>query len=141
MTKRIVAFAAVVMMAGSMFGQLPPGKWWRRPEVAQRLQLTNEQQSRLDAVFAAAAPELVDRKADVEKLGIALRGELDQAEMNRASLQRIASQLSAARGKLFERELMMLVDMRAVLTEAQWSQLRERLERQRELRRLPPRRR
>jgi Spy/CpxP family protein refolding chaperone len=130
MTKRtIVAALATLVLAGSAWAQMPPGKWWRRHEVAQRLGLTAEQKTRLDTVFRDAAGELIDWKADVEKANIALRYELDQPQINRQNLQRLAARLSEARGKLFEREVLMLADMRSVLNDEQWSQLRAHLDR------------
>lgn len=130
MTRRFL-FAAALLTLGAVAHaqQLPPGKWWQRPEVVQELQLTNEQQQRLDEVFRAAANDLIDAKAAVEKLQVAIRGELDRPQVRRQELQRIASQLSDARGRLFERELMMLVDMRGVLTEEQWMRTRNFLDR------------
>lgn len=139
MTRRL--FFAVALLACAAIAQaqqLPPGKWWRRPEIIQQLQLTADQQERLDEVFRGAANELIDAKADVEKLHVAIRGELDRTQLRKGELQRLASQLSAARGRLFERELMMLVEMRGVLTEQQWTRVRNRLDRLEERRDGPP---
>ena len=139
--KRALIALAVLACAAIAEGQgqgMPPGKWWQRPEVIQQLQLTNDQQARLDEIFRAAANELIDAKGDVEKLQIAIRGELDRTPVRKAELLRIANQLSAARGKLFERELMMLVDMRGVLNEQQWTRARQFLDRVQERRQMPP---
>lgn len=143
MTRRLViAVALVVCGVAAHAQQLPHGKWWRRVEVVQELQLSSEQQERLDEIFRSAANELIDAKAAVDKLQIAVRGELDRPQVRRQELQRIGSQLSGARGKLFEQELMMLVDMRGVLDEQQWRRMRSRLDGQRERmpqQRQPPR--
>ena len=112
--------------------QMPPGKWWRREEVARQLELTSDQQAKLDEVFRSAANELIDARGDVEKLQIALRGELDRVQLRRQELQRVAGQLTLARGKLFERELMMLADMRGILNDEQWNRLRTFLDRAQE---------
>jgi hypothetical protein len=80
-------------------------------------------------VFRRAADDLIDAKASVEKLQIALRGELDRTQLRRQELQRLAAQLTAARGKLFEHELMMLADMRGILNPEQWTRLRTHLDR------------
>lgn len=130
MSRRVFfAAALLVLVAASAAAQLPPGKWWRRPEIAQQLALTEEQQSRLDGVFRSSASELIDLRGDVEKASIALRAELDQPQLNRANIQRVAAHLSEARGRLFGRELMMLVDMRGVLTDEQWNRMRAQLDR------------
>lgn len=129
--------ATCVLSAVAEAQQMPPGKWWRRDEVARQLELTRDQQDKLDEVFRNAANGLIDARADVEKLQIALRGELDRDQLRRAELQRLAGQLTQARGKLFERELMMLADMRVILNEEQWNRLRTFLDRAQE--RLRPR--
>jgi Spy/CpxP family protein refolding chaperone len=109
-------------------GDLPPGKWWRRPEVVQQLGITTEQQDKLEAIFRTSADELIDLRADVEKRNIALRGELDQPQLNRELIRKLAARVNEARSHLFERELMLLVDMRAVLTDSQWSHMRSMLD-------------
>jgi hypothetical protein len=135
--KQRILFAALliatfVLSSIAEAQQLPPGKWWRREEVARQLELTRDQQDKLDEVFRGAANGLIDAKAEVDKLQIALRGELDRAQLRRQELQRLAGQLTIARGKLFERELMMLADMRGILNEEQWQRLRNHLERAQE---------
>ncbi len=134
----VLACAAIAPM-DLMAQGMPPGKWWQRPDVIQELQLTHEQQNRLDEIFRGAANDLIDAKGAVEKLQIAIRGELDRPQTRKAELLRIAEQLSEARGKLFERELTMLVDMRAVLNDRQWIRMRQHLDRMQGGRRMPPR--
>jgi len=139
LTRRILfAVALLACAALAQAQQLPPGKWWRRPEIIRELQLTAEQQERIDEVFRAAANELIDAKADVDKLQIAIRGELDRTQLRKSELQKLAAQLSAARGRLFERELMMLVEMRGVLSGEQWTRIRNFLDRVQERRDGPP---
>ena len=140
--KRLLVMALLVVATTASAQQLPPGRWWRAPRIIETLGLTEEQQTRLEAIFRGAANDLIDRKAEVEKQNVALRGELDQRALNRQAIQQIASRLSEARSRLFERELMMLVDMRGVLNEDQWGRLRAELDRaKQEKQPLAPRRR
>ena len=134
--KRFLVLAVAVLACAAVAESqgMPPGKWWQRAEVIQELELTRDQQNRLDEIFRGAANELIDAKGEVEKLQVAIRGEMDRPQIRRSELQKIATQLSAARGKLFERELMMLVDMRAVLNEQQWAKARRFLDRVQERR-------
>jgi len=118
-----------LLLTVTAFAQVPPGRWWRRPDIIQRLELTDEQQSRLDAIFRGAATDLIDLKAEMDKQQIALRGELDQPQLNRAAIRQIAVRLNEARSRKFERELMMFVDMRAALTDPQWNRMRVELDR------------
>ena len=123
-------FAAIIVAAFSVsaFAQLPPGKWWRRPEIVSTLELSADQQDRLDTIYRASASDLIDLRGSVEKENIALRGELDQPQLNRAKIQQIAGRLNEARGHLFQRELAMLVDMRAVLSDQQWNRMRAEID-------------
>lgn len=128
--KRIAFALLMLLVAGAaLAADLPPGKWWRRPDIVQALSLTTDQQEKLENVWRAASSDLIDARAEVEKQNIALRGELDRPQIDRRAVQSLAARLNAARGRLFERELMMLVDMRAVLSDAQWGRMRAFLDR------------
>ena len=127
--RRIALAFAVLLIAGSTLAQpIPTGKWWRRPEIVEALNLSDEQQDRLETIFRASASDLIDFKAEIDKADIALRGELDRPQLDRAAIHRIATRLMEARGRMFDRELMMLVEMRGVLTDPQWNRLRNTLE-------------
>jgi Spy/CpxP family protein refolding chaperone len=128
----IIALGAIAIATTSGAQELPPGKWWHRPEVAKRLDITAQQREKLDAVFRDAATELIDLKADVDKLQIAMRSELAKTQLNRQEIANVAARFNEARGRLFSREVMMLVDMRGVLTDSQWTRLRDELENRRE---------
>ena len=127
--KRISLAVLTLILATSAFaqGNLPQGKWWRRPEIIQTLNLSEEQQDKLETIFRNASSDLIDLRGEVEKQNINLRGELDQQQLDRAAIRRDAQKLSDARGRLFERELTMLVDMRATLNDAQWNRMRSGL--------------
>jgi Skp family chaperone for outer membrane proteins len=125
----ILTALTLLFMTTASAQQLPPGRWWRMPRIVDTLGLSQDQQNRLEAIFRTAASELIDRKADVEKQSIALRGELDQPQLDRQAIRSAGTKLNDARSRLFERELMMLVDMRGVLSDAQWSRLRSELDR------------
>lgn len=128
--KRALLLLALFTLATTASAiDLPPGKWWRRPEIIQRLNLTDDQQTRLEAISVKSANELIDLKAEVEKANVAMRAELDQAQLNREAIRRAAMRLNDARARLFERELMMLVDMRGVLNDMQWNQMRQAVDR------------
>ncbi|MDQ6802233.1 MAG: periplasmic heavy metal sensor [Acidobacteriota bacterium] len=129
MTRRVGILVALLFVAAGAFAQLPPGKWWRRPEIVRTLNLSDEQQDRLESIFRTAATDLIDLKAEVDKSAIALRGELDRPQLDRAAIHRVATRLSDARGKLFDRELTMLVEMRTVLTDPQWNRMRNEIDR------------
>lgn len=131
MTKRIALAALLMLVASAALAQLnmPPGKWWRRAEIVREMNLSEEQQDRLENVFAASASDLIDLRGEVEKQSIALRAAIDRPQLDRDAIRQLAQRLNDARGRQFQRELMMLVDMRGVLTDAQWNRMRNALDR------------
>ena len=132
--KRVAQVLLCLMFAATTFAQgfgLPPGKWWKIPKVVQKLELTQAQQNQLDDVFRTAAPSLIDLKAELEKATISLRGAVDQSAIDRTEVKRAVARVNDARADLFEAELMLLVDMRAVLSETQWNELRRALDERR----------
>ncbi|HEV2718696.1 MAG TPA: periplasmic heavy metal sensor [Thermoanaerobaculia bacterium] len=129
MKRLLFALLALSISAAALAADLPPGKWWRKPEVVQNLGVTEDQQNRLETIWRAASTDLIDFRGEVEKQNIALRTELDRPQLDRRAVQAAATRLNAARGRLFERELMMLVDMRGVLSDSQWTRMRAFLDR------------
>lgn len=124
----LILSTAMLPWVSSAADGVPTGRWWNRPEIVERLSLTEAQQSRLDAVFRTSAKDLIDLRGEVEKRSIELHAALDQAQLSRDEIQKNAARMSEARNRLFERELMMLVDMRSVLTNEQWSRFRAALQ-------------
>jgi len=131
MTKKLAFAALLMLVASTALAQikLPPGKWWRRPEIVQLLNLSEDQQNKIETVFRNSANDLIDARAEVEKQTVALRAALDQPQLDRNEIRQIAQRLNDARGKQFQRELLLLVDMRAVLNDAQWNRMRNILDR------------
>lgn len=135
--KRMLLALALFGLTTSAIAQpaspgFPAGKWWERPAVIDRLKLSTDQRGKLDEVFGANADQLIDLRADVERLSISLRAEMDRQRVDRAVVQKTTARLNDARAKLFEREILMFVDMRQVLTEEQWATFRNVLDKQRE---------
>lgn len=129
MNRSIRWIGALLLLAAPLVAQtLPPGKWWHRPEVVQRLSLSGEQRQRLDGVLESAAPELIELKAEADRQALALREQLDRPVLDREAVRQAAESVSSARARLFERELMMLVEMRGVLSEQQWNRFRTLIE-------------
>jgi len=130
--KTLIAFASL-LLSTTLLAQapthMPQGRWWKRPEVAQRLKLTSEQQTRLDAIAREGGAELIDLRAELEKGNLELRGELDRSQPNRTDVRKAAARVSEARSRIFDREVLLLLDMRAAITEEQWATLRTALER------------
>src|ERR1017187_7194777 len=52
----------------------PGGKWWDRPEMVKRLEITAEQQKKMDDVFQQSRLRLIDLHAALEKEEVVMEG-------------------------------------------------------------------
>jgi len=113
---------------------LPEGKWWKRPRVVQQIGLSDEQSKRIEEIFVRSRPQLIDLKADLEKKQF----DLQQAMENnaaRADIERKLETVEDARKQLQKTRVLMLLDMKAVLSADQWEHLKQMREQARERRR------
>jgi Spy/CpxP family protein refolding chaperone len=103
--------------------EMPEGKWWKRPRIAAEIDLSPEQEERIENIFSKARPRLIDLKANLEKR----QGELEDAlsETN-ADRTRVAARIEAvegARAELQKARILMLLDIKQVLRPEQWERL------------------
>lgn len=137
------ALAAAALSSLPVAGQMvemPAGKWWKRPPVVETLNLTPEQQQRLDEVFSKHRRAFVDLKADVDRRTIDLEDLFAAKDVDPKKVGAAAEALEQARGRLGKARTMLVVEMRGILTGDQWRQIVDRrdqwrVEREREMRR------
>jgi Spy/CpxP family protein refolding chaperone len=143
-------FASFATTAAALPG-LPEGKWWKRPRIAAAIDLTSEQEGRIESIFSRARPTLIDLKADLEKKQGELQDALDDANADRRAIAERVDAVENARAELQKARILMVLDMKQVLNPEQWERLlrmqqemrrdrRERFGRFLERRRPPPHR-
>ena len=100
------------------------GKWWKNSEIAQKLQLSDDQIAKLNQTFFDHRLKLIDDGAAMEKEDLKLQNLLDADDPSENQVGAQVDQVLAARGKLERESTMMNLDLRKVLTVAQWKQLK-----------------
>lgn len=125
-------WAAVVLgslLAGSLLGQgLAEGKWWKRPRIAQELQLTAEQETELDRIFVKSKPKLIDLRSNLERKQLDYEQAMQGETADRKAIETKIEQREEARARLQKELSVMELDMKQVLKPEQ----RERMMRLRE---------
>jgi len=108
-------------MGDGHFG--PGGMWWKNPMVVQRLTLTPDQVTRMDAIFQKSRIDLIDLKANLEKQEVMLEPLIsaNPPDTAKASLQ--IDKVADARANLEKANAKMLLSIRGVLTPDQWTKL------------------
>jgi Spy/CpxP family protein refolding chaperone len=107
---------------------LAEGKWWKRPRIAQTLQLTSEQDEQLEKIFAKSKPRLIDLRADLEKKQFDYELSMQGETVDRKAVEAKIEAREEARARLQKELALMELDMKQVLKPEQ----RERLTRLRE---------
>lgn len=101
----------------------PPGIWWKNPDLVQKLNITPDQQARMDGIFQQSRIQLIDLKANVEKQDVILEPMLDANPPDTNKVLTQIDKTAQARAELEKANARMLLGVRAVLTPDQWSRL------------------
>jgi Spy/CpxP family protein refolding chaperone len=101
----------------------PSGIWWHNPDLIQKLNLTPDQQKRMDDILQQNRTQLTDLRSNLEKqesqMGPMLSA--DQPDTNKILAQ--IDHTAQARAELEKAHARMLLSIRTVLTPDQWSKL------------------
>ena len=104
------------------------GKFWKKSEIRQQLELTEDEVRDLENIFARKQRELVDLEADVKKKRAELDAALNDDQADDPQVIAGVDRLEQVRANLGKARVMMLLEMRRILTPAQrekLAQLRE----------------
>jgi Spy/CpxP family protein refolding chaperone len=101
----------------------PPGIWWHNPDLIQKLNLTADQQKRMDDILQQNRSQLMDLRASLEKQEMLIGPMLaaDQPDTNKILAQ--IDLTVQARAELEKANAKMLLGIRNVLTSDQWTKL------------------
>lgn len=111
------------MGSGFRFG--PPGAWWRNPDLVQKLNLTPDQQKRMDDIFQQSRLQLIDLRAALEKQEVQMQPMLAANPPDTNKILAQIDQTAQARAELEKANAKMLLGIRNVLTPDQWTKLQE----------------
>lgn len=112
-------------MGGSGMGMRRPGlgKWWKNPELAQELGLTDDQISQMEKIFQDHRLKLIDLKAALEKQEALLEPMVEADHPDESQVLAQIDKVAQARAELEKANARMLLGIRRVLTPEQWKKL------------------
>jgi Spy/CpxP family protein refolding chaperone len=114
----------VITMDGMRDARIaPPGLWWRNPDIIQKLNITPDQQKRMDDIFQQSRIQLIDLRAAVEKQEVLLEPMLDANPPDTNKILAQIDRTAQARAELEKANAKMLLGIRTVLTPDQWTKL------------------
>ena len=116
----------------AMMNPGPPGmmrggepKWWKNPDLVQKLNLSDEQVKKLDKIAQERQIQDVDLRADLRKQEIALESQMEKDPPDEAQVLAQVDKVTQARANLEKSHVEMMLAVRHVLTAEQAKKLRD----------------
>jgi protein CpxP len=101
----------------------PPGRWWKNPDMAQKLGLTAEQQKKMDDIFLDSRLKLIDLNASLQKDEAILEPLVAADQPDERKILSQIDRVAQGRADLEKANARMLLGIRRVLTPEQWKKL------------------
>jgi hypothetical protein len=111
----LLLFIWVVLPANSLAQDVPSGKWWRLPRVAERLSLTDDEKGQLESLFVDNRRKLIDLKAGLERERFELENLLEGEELDEAVVMEQFKRLEGARTNLAREHFRFLLEVRKIV--------------------------
>jgi Spy/CpxP family protein refolding chaperone len=100
-----------------------PDRWWHRASTVQSLNLTSDQQKKMDDVFQQFRVKLIDANAALQRAEAALDPLVSAEPLDDAKVSAQIDRVAQARAELEKTNGRMLLGIRKLLTPAQWTKL------------------
>lgn len=132
---------ALVAMVLTLMSFLPPppaqawgaarGKWWRAPDIARQIQLSEDEISRLDNIFDAAQLRMIELRGQVAMERAKLRALLEQPVLDEDAITQQHQNQQEAWNRLSAERLAFLLETRKIIGHERFIKLMEIRESQR----------
>jgi periplasmic protein CpxP/Spy len=110
------------------------GKWWKNPELAQKLSLSDDQVGKMEKIFQDHRLQLIDLHASLEKQEVLLEPMINAEHPDEQQTLAQIDKVAQARADLEKSNARMLFAIRNVLTPDQWKKLQTWKEERRPMR-------
>jgi Spy/CpxP family protein refolding chaperone len=104
---------------------LPPGTWWRNPDMVQKLGINSDQQKKIEDMFPTASPETGRPGRHPAKEEITLEPLMSADSPDETKTLAQIDKVAQARAELEKANARFLFAIRRVLTPDQWKKLQE----------------
>ena len=108
-----------------MFYRHGRGSWWKDPEVARRIGLSDQQIQQLDKISQDGRLKMIDLRADLEKQEVILAPMMQAYHPDETQVLAQVEKVSQARAALAKAGVQTMLASRNVLTEEQWKKLHD----------------
>lgn len=105
-------------------GPMGGGKWWYRPAVKDKLQLTPDQTNKINKIWMEHRKRIIDIKSDIEKDYLDLENLMGQPALDTQGAYKLAESLGQLQARQIEERIRMTIDIRQELSIEQFQKLK-----------------
>ena len=98
----------------------PPGRWWKNPDMIQKLSLSTDQQKKMDDIFQDSRLKLIDLNAALQKDEAILEPLVAADQPDEGKILSQIDRVAQGRAELEKANARMLLGIRRVLNSDQW---------------------
>ena len=113
--------------AGDGLDMIPPGDWWRDPQISVAVTLTPDQLASLDKIGHEQSEEIAKLERDSMVAARDLRTVVDSSQPATEDITGAGQRLRGIRDALFDHRIQMFAAERTLLTQSQWNALQQAL--------------
>lgn len=110
-----VLLVCLIMPAFAFGQETPVGRWWRLPQIAEKLNLTNEQRRQLDELFFTNRRKLIEMKSILERERLELDSVFNREPIDEEGIMAHFRRLEAARHRLATERFKYLIAVRKIV--------------------------
>lgn len=113
----LCVFTILIALTSGAFAidAAPMGKWWRDSLISRKLNLTEQESQKIDALFVENMRRMIDLKSGVEKERFELRNLLENKTGNNSAVKEQFKNLEKARSAIAFERLQFLIRVREIL--------------------------
>ena len=126
MKRSLILFFLIVFVSSFSYGDDDiQGKWWKHPQIAKELQLTNDQVNRIEAIFSSYRPQIIDLDSKLKEKEKELKDTRKNPNSTREQISNLSDEVGGIRENMRKVRVDMFLQIRDVLTPQQRAKLEE----------------
>lgn len=127
MKRSLILFFLTVFASSFSYGNDEDiqGKWWKHPNIAKELELTNDQVNQIEAIFTSYRPQIIKLNDQLGKKEVERRTVIKNPNSNPKEAERLTDEIANIRGTMVGIKGRMSLQIMYVLTPQQRAKLEE----------------
>lgn len=103
---------------------LMKGKFWQMPDIVKKLNITDDEKSKLDALYFENKSKLIEQKSDIQKNRLELEQLMSNEPLDETAVKKQFEKVQEIRNQLATERFNFLLEVRKILGKERFEQLK-----------------